>query len=63
MSKLLKASDILNIVYNAPGECAYTRFWKDKPDIQYNKDVKELFMYSNDLKTRKHCQHYKRQCI
>eukprot|EP00957_Ditylum_brightwellii_P169612 12910114-Ditylum_brightwellii.AAC.1 len=60
-TKPLKASDILNVVYNDVGEQAYLRVYQNEPDIWYNEDVKDKIMYLDNPKTKKHYQHYKNQ--
>eukprot|EP00957_Ditylum_brightwellii_P072862 5537575-Ditylum_brightwellii.AAC.1 len=44
-TKPLKASDILNVVYNALGEQVYGKIYQDEPDMEYNNDVKDKLMY------------------
>eukprot|EP00957_Ditylum_brightwellii_P210957 15365601-Ditylum_brightwellii.AAC.2 len=41
ITKPLKASDILNVVYDALGEQSYRKIYLDEPDMQYNKDIKD----------------------
>eukprot|EP00957_Ditylum_brightwellii_P025447 1924050-Ditylum_brightwellii.AAC.1 len=63
ITKPLKASDILNVVYNVLSEQAHEKIYQDETDMEYDDDIKDKLMYLDGPKTKMYYQQYKNQFI